>query len=642
MSDKVLFQTDDALSEANLAARRARDNSTDYVERGLDITPDWTRGVIDVTGGHSVVSDGAKAYDVFTDPRSDLSLADSGGTNYVSLVVDPTNQDDVGFHISADGATPNRPSLLVAEVDAGAETVTPVNRAPDGSYGTLRADAQPGVADTFVSSTSELEAAFGDLSVGGTVRIAQPDTPYRPTGWLDVDTDDVTVVAESPFARDGQPLVKPADGSDVGGVRVGHHAPTEHVTVEGLGFHGNADSVGSSKRLHGFVADRKASHVAFRDNVVTRTSPQGEHNFGGSGFTVRKGAKHVELVGNRADDIGDHGIQVAGTNVLVRGNVVTNGFGHSIALDVTQSDGTSYLAKNVNVVGNFGRGTPKGSLVGFGDSAAAADSDRGYFSIVGNVAAGRHQKLAHLGLTGVEVKGVSVVGNVGDGTQADQFGVRSAVKSAGAVTITNNVLVGYGGGGIRVMKGHDVNVANNTISGVGGPGVVTTAYSNQNVTGNVVREAGGIGIEVQNQMAPATVANNQIRFCREQGIRVEQGGSASDRGAVVCGNALDENDMRGFGVPELDVVTGNVLALGNYVTTRGGSVSFADAGRGNLWVGNAAPADGKTWSLDSASGVRTTANRPNPAGKGVVLTSPDGTEYELAVDDAGNLTTIRL
>ncbi|MFC7081886.1 right-handed parallel beta-helix repeat-containing protein [Halorussus caseinilyticus] len=643
MADKVLFQTDDALSETNLAARRARDNSTDYVERGLAVTPDWANGKFDVSAGHAVLKKNVKAYDVFADPRSGLSLADSSGTNYVFLVVDPSNRNDVTIEVNADGSAPGSPSLLIQKLDAAAKTSSAVNRRPSASY-----DSISGVADTFVTSTSELESAFANLSAGETLRIAQPDTPYRPGQWLDIDANYVTVLAESQFARDGQPLIKPADGSNVGGVRVGHDSATKHVRVEGLGFHGNSGNMsGTAKRLHAFVADQNASHVTFRDNYATQTHPYHELNSGGSGFTVRKNAANVELVGNRVDDIGDRGIQAAGTNLLVRGNVLTNGYGDSISLNVTEPDDDSYIAKNASVVNNFGRDNAKGSIVAFGKSASrntTPRSERGYFAVVGNVGAGQHRKLIQFGRNAVNVKAVSAIGNVGDGRNADHFGIRSAVRSEDSwVNISNNILLGYNYGGVRVTKGHNVNVSNNLIAGVGGEGIVTSGYSNHKVTGNIVRNAGTVGVKMVNQMAPATVAQNQIRFCQEQGIVVNQGGTASDRGVTVYGNSLDANNQGSNGVPELDVQTQNVLAFGNHVATRGGSASFSDAGSGNLWVGNMAPADGSAWSLGSATGVRTMANRPNPAGEGFVVTTPDGTaEYEITVDNNGSVTTTQL
>ena len=55
MADRVLWQTDDALSEANLATVAARANQTDYVERGLKLVPDWEAGTLAIGAGYAVV-----------------------------------------------------------------------------------------------------------------------------------------------------------------------------------------------------------------------------------------------------------------------------------------------------------------------------------------------------------------------------------------------------------------------------------------------------------------------------------------------------------------------------------------------------------------------------------------------------------
>jgi hypothetical protein len=254
------------------------------------------------------------------------------------------------------------------------------------------------------------------------------------------------------------------------------------------------------------------------------------------------------------------------------------------------------------------------------------------------VGSGKHRKLVQLGDKKIDVKAISAVGNVGNG--GDHFGIRSAVRSPDSwVNVSNNVLMGYTYGGVNVTKGHNVNVSNNLVAGGGNQGgIFTSGYSNHKITGNIVRGVQNVGIRVRNQMAPTTVAQNQVRFCQKQGIVVDQSaGSSDNRGAVVSGNALEGNDQGGNGVPELDVNTENVLAFGNHVAGRGGSVSFSDSATGNLWVGNMAPADGSAWNLSFPDSVRTMANRPNPAGKGFVLTSPNGTEYEITVADDGTL-----
>jgi hypothetical protein len=135
MADKVLFQTDDALSEDNLAEQRARENSTDYVERGLDIDPDWANNEIDVGSGQAAIKDGALGFDAYPDARTNRALADGSGMNYVFVTINPSNKDDISIDINSSGSAPSSASLLIAEVDASAQTVSEVARAPDATFG---------------------------------------------------------------------------------------------------------------------------------------------------------------------------------------------------------------------------------------------------------------------------------------------------------------------------------------------------------------------------------------------------------------------------------------------------------------------------------------------------------------------------
>ncbi|QLH78667.1 metallophosphoesterase [Halosimplex rubrum] len=132
MSDKVLFNDGDQLSEQNLAQRAAKSNQTDYVERGMSVTPNGD-GTIDIGSGHAVVRDADRAWDVFPDPRAGLPLQDSSGTNHVFLTFDAGASDvdeSLNYHIDADGSEPSTPSLLIAIVDAGAGAVAEQNSDP--------------------------------------------------------------------------------------------------------------------------------------------------------------------------------------------------------------------------------------------------------------------------------------------------------------------------------------------------------------------------------------------------------------------------------------------------------------------------------------------------------------------------------
>ncbi len=131
MTDRVLFQTDDALSEANLWRALDRSNATDYVELGLDVIPTWADGEVTIGAGVAFIRDVGN--DIGLVVRADertVSLADSGGDNWVHLVVDGSGQDVVEIDVRADESAPSGPSLLLAEADAAAETVTERNRLP--------------------------------------------------------------------------------------------------------------------------------------------------------------------------------------------------------------------------------------------------------------------------------------------------------------------------------------------------------------------------------------------------------------------------------------------------------------------------------------------------------------------------------
>jgi hypothetical protein len=134
MVDRVLFQTDDALSEQNLAEQRARKNSTDYVERGLTLDPNWTTNTVNIAAGHAAIRADSRAYDLFSDARSGVSLPTTSGTTHLYLTFDPANQDDISYHLDTDDSPPLTPSLKIGELDGSAQTVVELNRAPTATF----------------------------------------------------------------------------------------------------------------------------------------------------------------------------------------------------------------------------------------------------------------------------------------------------------------------------------------------------------------------------------------------------------------------------------------------------------------------------------------------------------------------------
>ncbi|WP_210423582.1 hypothetical protein, partial [Halorussus marinus] len=199
MADRVIFQNDDALSEQNLSQQRARENSTDYVERGLTVSADWSNNEIDVAAGHAVIKDGANAYDVFPDSRTNKALADGSGMNYVFLVIDPTNQDDVSIPVNATGSAPSSASVLVAEVDAGAEAVVATNQAPDATFGSAEAQSfstgELSNVARFIEAGTSLSDINDELSQPGTVVFEAGN--HFVSDWIKIGTSDITIIVET-------------------------------------------------------------------------------------------------------------------------------------------------------------------------------------------------------------------------------------------------------------------------------------------------------------------------------------------------------------------------------------------------------------------------------------------------------------
>lgn len=93
--------------------------------------------------------------------------------------------------------------------------------------------------DSVVTTREQLERTFENLAAGKTAWISDEGAPYRTTRWLDIDVNGVTVIG-SGVRR----LVMPADGANIGGIRIGHDGHCKNVEVHGVGYHGNpTDSV---------------------------------------------------------------------------------------------------------------------------------------------------------------------------------------------------------------------------------------------------------------------------------------------------------------------------------------------------------------------------------------------------------------
>lgn len=512
------------------------------------------------------------------------------------------------------------------DVMAGLLAAAAGRGAVDGAVGSR----QSAVPDTVVTTTEQLERAFRNLSPGENVWISDEGAPYRTTEWLDVGVDGVTV--DGPGVRR---LVMPADGANVGGVRIGHESHCENVEIRGVGYHGNPGGQrASAKRLHGFVV-RDATDVLVAGNAVTRTHPYHEHNSGGSGVSVERRAEDVRVLGNYVYDIGDRGIQLAGDRISVVGNTVVDGFDHSVALDAWVPD--ERHARNVSVRGNVMGGSPEGALVGA--SGGRQESNAGYFDVSDNLGFGEHKSLCLVGF-GQALRGIQVAGNVSVQAEKEKYsGISLAIERAEDVAVRDNDLYDYAGRGINVGGGvADFTVADNAIYDAGQSGIRVAGATDGVVRDNYVDGAAGSGVLLDDARY-VTVDGNRIRRVGEAGVVARNAAELARH--EITDNYLKEYSLASDGSPGVLVRDSGVNVRQNHVQ-QGGSPAIREgdgAGR-NRYEDNWADGDGPDpWRIDAATSAVEGHAPPVDAYRGL---SPDGSrtvavEFDKPYADAPRL-----
>ncbi len=447
---------------------------------------------------------------------------------------------------------------------------------------------KPNIADSIVTSTAELEATFRNLSPGETVLITGENAPYRTTGWLDIDVDDVTVVG--PGVRT---LIKPAADANCGGFRIGHHRRCENVTVRGIGFDGNPEEQNIFTKLcHGIIVE-DAENVTIAGNYVTRTHPYHEHSTGGSGISAEPASRDVRIVGNRIFDIGDRGIQVGGRRVVVSGNVVTNGLDRSISCDVWRR-GRHRQGKHIAVVGNVLGDNREGSLVGIGGDHTQGDG--GYVLISNNLGFGHHKSFCHLGFDGT-THAVRIDGNVSTQEKRDNYsGISLDIAHANHITAVNNDLYGYGGRGINITDGiSDFVVARNRIHNVASDGIRVAGARDGVVSRNTISGTGRTGIMLADARF-VTVEGNRLKNLDRIGL-VAGGGETNHE---IVGNQIREFAAgKGHEAGMLVQSDGNLVQR-NRIYRSGGPGIVEGNGSNNCYDGNWSDAK-RPWHISSAT-----------------------------------------
>lgn len=456
-----------------------------------------------------------------------------------------------------------------------------------------------GVTDvgTVVTTREELEAAFEDLSAGETIRVSGENAPYRTTRWLDVDVDGVSVVGPGVST-----LIKPADGANVGGIRIGHHRQCRDVHVRGIGYDGNPSGQGRAERLHG-VAIRNASNVTISQCLIRRTYPR-KHGNGGSGISATGESSDVRIFDNKIEEFGDRGVQLGGQRHTVYGNVITNGLDRPVSCDVWPSRKENHTARSVSIFGNLLGDTVEGSLVGIARNTPVR-SAAGYVNVFGNVGFGAHKSFCHV--RGPEsIENISIQNNVGvqdaaglETEQTREFsGVAVDVSEGRNLSIRNNELYGYSGGGVHVDSDvSDVAIQHNGIFDPGRSGIWFVRGTGGLVEGNLVTGAEDAGIRLEGA-SDLVVRGNYVRRAGAAGIVT--GGASPPAGHEIAENYVAANNQRsGASRPAILVRDSGVRVRGNSVRQNGAPAIAEPAGvEGNVYADNWADGD-DPWRLEA-------------------------------------------
>lgn len=154
--------------------------------------------------------------------------------------------------------------------------------------------------DRLVNSAGELERLGEAATEGETVRVARPVTPDRTTEWSKINVDNFIVSFESRWGENGEPIVKPADGADVGGIHIAESQSVRNVLIERLGFDGDEATMDDQvSDLDTVRCDDPASRGSrIRDLYARWTHPYHEHSTGGSGISLN--AERVRPLGGFA------------------------------------------------------------------------------------------------------------------------------------------------------------------------------------------------------------------------------------------------------------------------------------------------------------------------------------------------------
>lgn len=361
---------------------------------------------------------------------------------------------------------------------------------------------------------------------GGSVFIEQGTYNYATV---------ITVLSDVTLEGVGEDTVlRAAAASDTACIEIGVAASVTAVTVKNLRIEGNHAAQIAGLRHHGVTVE-DASRVLIEGLYITGTHPYHVHDSGGSGITVRHEATDIWILRNYIDDIGDRGIQVAGSDILIQENVCANGFDRSISLDVTEPDTVRYIPNRVQIIGNIGYDNSNGSIIGSHPATAGAVGDLFDIIIQGNIGYGAHRHfLTIIGVLNVNEGNIIVVDNVGEG--GAQSGIEITNGDGLPIIISGNTMSNYGTHGIHIPGMNNVIISNNGCFGNGINGILLDGSSDNVLTGNTCSGNTLNGIVLDTLSHGNAITGNRCQENTRAGINLDESDNNSLTGNICLQN----------------------------------------------------------------------------------------------------------
>jgi len=346
-----------------------------------------------------------------------------------------------------------------------------VSTGKNPTFESVSTDALVTEWDRVIDSADDIEDLASEATSNEVVKIAQPESQYvigEGVGgkFIDINVSDFGLVFESRFDKNGEPILKAGDGTDVGGFRFGANGTVSNIKVVNMGFDGNHPNQSQTVDQKDALRFEDARDFAVNSFFATRTSPYHEHGTGGCGIWTRDTCRNFILSKIWTDDIGDQSVRARGSYGNISKAFGENGYDRVLSM---------HNAVGMSASDIIGLNNADGSVVGV--------SGNGYNNSVENVVADGSRSAVHIASDGVRVSGVTAdkttstaVRVTGSNSQlsdvrldlnaTDSDAILVADSSVENITFNDITVIGDDlRNAIRVTQGSDLSFTNIQIRG---------------------------------------------------------------------------------------------------------------------------------------------------------------------------------